>query len=140
MMDTSANGRRGLMGAHMADKLLGGRYAVQDRIGIGGMATVYRGHRTRSSTARSPSRLCCRSMLATQPSPHALSRRPRQQPALQRPYIVGVYDWGKDGDTYYIVMEYLRGTDLKTGIQQPRRPRPPSKVAQIGSQICSGPL
>ena len=36
---------------------------------------------------------------------------------LQSPYIVGVYDWGKDGDTYYIVMEYLRGTDLKSGVR-----------------------
>ena len=75
-------------------------------------------------------------MLATQPSPHALSRRPRQQPVSPPPYIVGVYDWGKDGDTYYIVMEYLRGTDLKSGIKS-HGALDPKKVAQIGSQISS---
>ena len=55
---------------------------------------------------------------------------------LSSPYIVGVYDWGKDGDTYYIVMEYLRGTDLKSGIKS-HGALDPKKVAQIGSQISS---
>ena len=54
--------------------------------------------------------------------------------ALQSPYIVSVYDWGKDGDTYYIVMEYLRGTDLKSGIRR-HGALDPRKVAQIGSQL-----
>ena len=49
---------------------------------------------------------------------------------------MGVYDWGKDGDTYYIVMEYLRGTDLKSGIKS-HGALDPKKVAQIGSQISS---
>lgn len=75
-------------------------------------------------------------MLATQPSPHALSRRPQAAAGLSSPYIVGVYDWGKDGDTYYIVMEYLRGTDLKSGIKS-HGALDPKKVAQIGSQISS---
>ncbi len=50
---------------------------------------------------------------------------------LSSPYLVGVYDWGKDGDTYYIVMEYLRGTDLKSGIKS-HGALDPKKVAQIG--------
>ena len=54
--------------------------------------------------------------------------------ALQSPYIVSVYDWGKDGETYYIVMEYLRGTDLKSGIRK-HGALDCRKVAQIGSQI-----
>jgi serine/threonine-protein kinase len=56
--------------------------------------------------------------------------------ALQSPYIVGIFDWGKDGDTYYIVMEYLRGTDLKSGIRS-HGALESRKVAQIGSQICA---
>ena len=55
--------------------------------------------------------------------------------ALSSPYIVNVYDWGKDGDTYYIVMEYLRGTDLKSGIRRAGA-LDCRKVAQIGSQIA----
>jgi serine/threonine-protein kinase len=57
---------------------------------------------------------------------------------LQSPYIVNIYDWGHDqvDDTYYIVMEYVRGTDLKTAIEQ-RGAIGMRKVAEIGSQVCS---
>ena len=48
------------------------------------------------------------------------TQRFRQEAAsaakLQSPYIVSIDDWGLDDDTYYIVMEFLRGTDLKTAI------------------------
>ena len=118
----------------MADKLLGGRYAVQDRIGIGGMATVYRG--LDQVLGRT---VAIKMMLPQYATDSSFAARFKQEAqaaaALQSPYIVGVYDWGKDGDTYYIVMEYLRGTDLKTGIRN-HGALDCRKVAQIGSQIC----
>jgi serine/threonine-protein kinase len=61
---------------------------------------------------------------------------------LQSPYIVNIYDWGQEAGTeraegtYYIVMEYIRGTDLKTAIEQ-RGAINQRKVAEIGSQVCS---
>jgi serine/threonine-protein kinase len=67
------------------------------------------------------------------------ARRFRQEAAaaanLQSPYIVNVYDWGHDGDTYFIVMEYVRGSDLKTAIEQ-RGAINQRKVAEIGAQVC----
>ena len=118
----------------MADRVLGGRYAVQDKIGIGGMATVYRGldevlGRTVAIKTMLP-------QYAADPSFAARFKQEAQAAAaLQSPYIVGVYEWGKDGDTYYIIMEYLRGTDLKSGIRK-HGALDCRKVAQIGSQIC----
>lgn len=97
----------------MPGRLLGGRYQVQDRIGTGGMATVYRGQdevlgRTVAIKTMLP-------QYANDPSFAARFKQEAQAAAaLQSPYIVSVYDWGKDGDTYYIIMEYLRGTDLKS--------------------------
>ena len=73
---------------------------------------------------------------ATDPSFAARFKQEAQAAAaLQSPYIVSVYDWGKDGDTYYIIMEYLRGTDLKSGIKK-HGALDCKKVAQIGSQIA----
>lgn len=55
---------------------------------------------------------------------------------LSSPNIVNIYDWGQDGDTYFIVMEYVRGTDLKTLIQQ-KGSLSSKQTAEIGAQVCS---
>ncbi len=56
---------------------------------------------------------------------------------LSSPYIVNIYDWGQDEGSYYIVMEYIRGIDLKTAIEQ-HGAIDQRKVAEIASQICAG--
>ena len=118
----------------MADRVLGGRYTVQDKIGIGGMATVYRG--LDNVLGRTVAIKTMLPQYAADPSFAARFKQEAQAAAaLQSPYIVGVYDWGKDGDTYFIVMEFLRGTDLKSGIRK-HGALDCRKVAQIGSQIC----
>ncbi len=118
----------------MPGKLLGGRYQVQDKIGTGGMATVFRG--TDQVLGRTVAIKTMLPQYATDPSFAARFKQEAQAAAaLQSPYIVSVYDWGKDADTYYIVMEYLRGTDLKSGIRK-HGALDCKKVAQIGSQIA----
>ena len=118
----------------MADRVLGGRYTIQDKIGIGGMATVYRG--VDNVLGRTVAIKTMLPQYAADPSFAARFKQEAQAAAaLQSPYIVGVYDWGRDHDTYYIVMEYLRGTDLKSGIRT-HGALDCRKVAQIGSQIC----
>lgn len=118
----------------MADRVLGGRYQVLDKVGTGGMATVYRGmDRVLGRTVAIKTML---PQYATDPSFAARFKQEAQAAAaLNSPYIVSVYDWGKDGDTYYIIMEYLRGTDLKSGIRK-HGALDCKKVAQIGSQIA----
>ncbi len=119
----------------MTQQVLGGRYLLKDKVGSGGMATVYRAQdQTLNRT------VAVKIMLPQYAADATFAARFKQEAqaaaALSSPYIVGVYDWGKDGDTYYIVMEYLRGTDLKSGIRS-HGALDPKKVAQIGSQICS---
>lgn len=117
----------------MPGRKLGGRYTIQDKIGTGGMAIVYRG--LDEVLGRT---VAVKIMLPQYANDQSFAARFKQEAqaaaALQSPYIVSVYDWGKDGDTYYIVMEYLRGTDLKSGIRK-HGALDCRKVAQIGSQI-----
>jgi serine/threonine-protein kinase len=74
---------------------------------------------------------------ATDPNFVARFRQEAQAAAnLSHPNIVNMYDWGREGETYYIVMEYVNGTDLKTLASQ-RGPLDPMKVAEYGAQVCA---
>lgn len=118
----------------MPDKVLGGRYIIQDKIGTGGMAIVYRGIDNRLGRP-----VAIKTMLPQYAADPSFAARFKQEAqaaaALQSPFIVSVYDWGKDNDTYFIAMEYLRGTDLKSGVRK-HGALDCKKVAQIGSQIA----
>ena len=115
-------------------RVLGGRYLLKDKVGNGGMASVFRAQDQVLDRT-----VAVKIMLPQYAGDATFAARFKQEAqaaaGLQSPYIVGVYDWGKDGDTYYIVMEYLRGTDLKSGVRS-HGALDPKKVAQIGSQIC----
>ena len=118
----------------MTGRVFNGRYEIKDRIGIGGMAEVYRAQD--STLGRVVAVKVMLPQFAADPS---FTQRFRQEAAaaanLQSPYIVNVYDWGHDDDTYFIVMEFVRGSDLKTAIQQ-RGAINQRKAAEIGSQVC----
>lgn len=118
----------------MTGRVFAGRYEVGERIGVGGMAEVY------SATDTTLGRVVAvKVMLPQYANDPDFARRFRQEAAaaanLQSPYIVNVYDWGHDDDTYYIVMEYIRGSDLKTAIQQ-RGAIKQRKAAEIAAQVC----
>ena len=119
----------------MGNRIFGNRYQVTEKIGMGGMAEVYKA--TDSTLGRTVAVKVMLPQYAADPNFAARFRQEAQAAAnLNSPYIVNIYDWGKDQDSYYIVMEYVRGTDLKTAIQQ-RGHIHPRKVAEIGSQVCS---
>ena len=119
----------------MEQRIYGNRYQVLEKIGMGGMAEVYKA--TDNTLGRT---VALKVMLPQYAADETFAARFRQEAQaaanLQSPYIVNIYDWGCDGDAYYIVMEYVRGTDLKTAIQQ-RGKIHPRKVAEIASQVCS---
>ncbi|MDO4841855.1 MAG: Stk1 family PASTA domain-containing Ser/Thr kinase [Phoenicibacter congonensis] len=118
----------------MTGKVLNKRYEIGECIGVGGMAEVY------SAQDNVLGRIVAvKVMLPQYAAEEDFARRFRQEAAaaanLQSPYIVNVYDWGHDAGTYFIVMEYVRGSDLKSAIKQ-RGAINQRKVAEIGSQVC----
>ena len=122
------------MNGNMIGRVFNNRYQLTERIGIGGMAEVYR------AQDRVLGRLVAvKVMLPQYASDPEFTQRFRQEAAaaanLQSPYIVNVYDWGQDEGIHYMVMEYVRGSDLKTAITQ-RGAINQRKVAEIGAQVC----
>lgn len=118
----------------MTGRVLSGRYEIGERIGIGGMAEVYSAHDTTLGRV-----VAVKVMLPQYADDPDFARRFRQEAAavanLQSPYIVNIYDWGHQDGTYFIVMEYVRGSDLKTAILQ-RGAINQRKAAEIAAQVC----
>lgn len=92
-------------------QVLSGRYEIHRRLARGGMAEVFL---ARDSALDRPVAV---KMLfpefAADPSFVERFRREAQASAnLAHPNIVGVYDWGSEAGTYFIVMEYVDGQSL----------------------------
>ena len=98
-------------------KLIGNRYEVIEKIGTGGMATVYRAQDQRLN------RFVAVKVLKNEYSEDkkfvAKFRQEAQSIAsMSHPNIVGVYDVGEDEGMHYIVMEYVDGITLKAYIEK----------------------
>ncbi|MDR7523808.1 MAG: PASTA domain-containing protein, partial [Armatimonadota bacterium] len=92
--------------------LIGGRYELLDRIADGGMSTVYRARRHPDGMIVALKIL--REQYAADPGfLERFAREARAAETLQHPHIVRVHESGRDGDLYYIAMEYVEGVDLK---------------------------
>ncbi len=96
----------------MQTKVLNGRYRLEELIGEGGMAVVYRAYDLALN------RPVAVKILRAQYGSDAnfLRRFEREAQAAARlvhPNIVNVYDVGRDDGVHYIVMEYVRGQTLK---------------------------
>ncbi len=122
------------MTGNMIGRVFNNRYQITERIGIGGMAEVYRAQDNVLGRM-----VAVKVMLPQYAADPDFTQRFKQEAAaaanLQSPYIVNVYDWGQDEGVYYIVMELVRGSDLKTAISQ-RGAINQRKVAEIGAQVC----
>ncbi|MDN0194745.1 Stk1 family PASTA domain-containing Ser/Thr kinase [Streptomyces sp. S.PNR 29] len=108
----------------LVGQLLDGRYRVDARIAVGGMATVYRAVDTRLDRV-----LALKVMhptLATDVSfVERFIREAKSVARLAHPNVVQVFDQGADGAYVYLAMEYVAGCTLRDvlrerGALQPR--------------------
>ncbi|GCE18189.1 protein kinase domain-containing protein [Dictyobacter kobayashii] len=96
----------------MQIEVLGERYQLQDPIGRGGMATIYRGRDMRMD--RTVAIKVLREVYSTDPKfVTRFQREAKAASSLQHPNIVQVYDYGQSDGNYFIVMELVEGTDLR---------------------------
>ena len=115
--------------------ILGGRYELQRRLARGGMAEVFLAQD--QLLGRPVAVKVLFPEFATDPAFVERFRREAQAAAnLSHPNIVGVYDWGREGKTYYIVMEYVEGRSLSEVIRT-EGPLPAVQAAEIAKEIAS---
>jgi serine/threonine-protein kinase len=116
--------------------LLNDRYQLQDTLGTGGMAVVYKARDL--MLERNVAVKVLREDFSKDPAFRERFRQEARAAAnLSHPNIVTVHDFGLDQGHLFIVMEFMPGTELKTLIKQKER-FSISEALELMIQACGG--
>ncbi len=117
-------------------KMLGNRYEIIEKVGNGGMATVYRAED--KVLKRNVAVKVLKDEFTTDEEFIKRFEIEAQSAArLTHPNIVSIYDVGSEDNLYYIVMELIRGKTLKEIIVEERGPLPWKWSVNVAIQIAS---
>ena len=115
-------------------RVLAGRYTVQELVAKGGMGRIYRAEQAPLG------RTVAIKVLATghgedETFRERFFREASISSRLRHPNTVRIFDYGNEGDTFFIVMELLQGRTL-TQVIRDEGPMPPARVIALARQIC----
>ena len=117
-------------------KLLGNRYEIIEKVGNGGMATVYKAED--KVLKRNVAVKILRDEFTTDEEFIKRFEIEAQSAArLVHPNIVSIFDVGVEENLYYIVMELIQGKTLKEIIIEERGPLPWKWSVNVAIQIAS---
>lgn len=92
-------------------------FRIIEQIAQGGMATIYKAHQESLDRI-----VCVKELFPHMAADEALiarfEREAKAAASLNHENIVGVIDFGREDDFYYIVMEYIEGVDLASVLKQ----------------------
>jgi serine/threonine protein kinase len=117
--------------------LAGERYELGDRLGHGGMATVYLA-RDLKLDREVAIKLLADNFTGDDEVRKRFSREARLAARLDHPNVVQVFDVGEDGDRPFIVMEHVRGGTLEDRLNRRRRSVDRDEGLRLLGQLCEG--
>lgn len=120
----------------MEGKILGGRYQIIHKVGSGGMGNVYRAHDVVLDRTVAV-KVLNQELIYDEISVRRFIGEAKAAGKMSHPNIVNVYDTGREGHAYYIVMEFIHGRSLKQMINDEGF-LTPAKAISIAIQICDG--
>ena len=121
---------------NLEGRILGNRYEIIEKVGNGGMATVYKA--TDLVLKRYVAVKILRDEFTTDEEFIKRFETEAQSAAkLVHPNIVSIFDVGVDNGIYYIVMELIQGKTLKEIILEERGPLPWKWSVNVAIQIAS---
>ncbi|MDR1558479.1 MAG: Stk1 family PASTA domain-containing Ser/Thr kinase [Clostridiales bacterium] len=115
--------------------VVGGRYEVQNKIGAGGMAVVYKARDKKLDRAVTL-KVMREEYMSDEEFIARFQVEARAAAGLSNANIVNVYDVGQEHDIHYIVMEYIDGVTLKELIQR-KAPFHNDEILGVAIQIAS---
>lgn len=120
----------------LVGKLLGNRYEVIEKVGDGGMATVYKS-RDKILNRKVAIKVLKEEFSNDQEFIKRFQIEAQSAASLSHPNIVSIYDVANEGNLHYIVMELIEGRTLKELIKENGKLEWKEAV-EIASQIASG--
>jgi tRNA A-37 threonylcarbamoyl transferase component Bud32 len=137
---------------------MAGKYTIVRELGRGGMGAVYLAHETQRELAAQTTSNVSRTVVikemldyfdASDPDEEVKARKRFQTEAatlytLRAANIPQVFDYFSEGGSNFIVMQYIEGTNLESGLthvddnlnMQPGRSYPVEQVRRWGIQLC----
>ncbi len=101
----------------MLERVLGERYEIEEKIGSGGMAEVYRAH-DKLLDRPVAVKILHEAYRSDAEFIEKFHREAKAAARLSHPNIVNIYDVGVDNGDQFIVMEYVQGNSLKDKIRE----------------------
>jgi serine/threonine-protein kinase len=118
-------------------KWIGDRYELSERLGHGGMATVYLAH-DHKLDREVAIKLLADNLAGDDELRTRFSREARLAARLDHPNVVQVFDVGEEDGRPYIVMEYVEGGTVGDRLGRRRRSLATNEAVQLLAQLCDG--
>ena len=138
----SVTGRSG-SGEADAPRVLKQRFVLEEKLGSGGMGSVFRAKDLRKVEARDRQPFLAIKVLNNDFREHpeafvALQREAVKSQSVSHPNIVSIYDFDKDGDLPFMTMELLEGQELTDLIRAYAAGMPDEMAWKVIRGVCAG--
>jgi serine/threonine protein kinase len=110
-------------------------YLLEEQIGQGGMAVVFRAHDERLDR-RVALKILAPALAADEAFRQRFIRESRAAAAVDDPHIIPVFEAGEASGVLFIAMRYVRGGDVRSLVTE-LGVLPPRRAAEIVSQVAS---
>ena len=114
--------------------VVGGRYKIEQEVGRGGMAVVYRAHDTRHD--RPVAIKVLHPEIAAGIGTNRFFQEIRLAARLNHPHIIALHDSGEMDGTLYYVMPFIDGDNLRARLDKQGR-LPANEAVDLAQQIAS---
>lgn len=144
-IDSSISKSLSAQGSGEADppRVLKQRFVLEEKLGSGGMGSVFRAKDLRKVEARDRQPFLAVKVLNNDFREHpeafiALQREATKSQAVSHPNIVSIFDFDKDGDVPFITMELLEGQELANLLRAYPNGLPDETAWNVIRGMCAG--
>ena len=120
----------------MIGRILNGRYRIEEKIGSGGMADVYKG--TDLELNRAVAVKILKQEFSEDPQYlRRLTREAQAMVSIENEHVVSLYDIGSEEGVHYLVLEYVNGRTLREYMDE-KGPMKPHEAVRLISDVLDG--